>query len=74
MHFIKLTNQVTGNPLWINGRHIVQIDEIVAGSRICLLSNVTRIVKEKPEDILNLLGFDSEGGYLGANEIQLTPV
>lgn len=74
MHFIKLTNQVTGQPLWINGRHIVQIDEIATGSRLCMLSNITRIVKEKPEDILNLLGFNSDGGYLSADEIQLTPV
>ena len=58
MHFIKLTNQITKQPIWINSYMIAQIDEIASGSRIILCggnTGITRIVCESSEDILKII-------------------
>ena len=73
MRIIKLTNEVTKQPLWINGKYIMQIDEIAAGSRIVLVGNVVRIVKEDPGDILKKLGYDENGDFVPPENFKLTP-
>ena len=78
MHFIKLTNQVTKQPIWINSYWIAQIDEIASGSRIILCggnTGITRIVCESPEDILKAI--DEVYGFndfkITTTDVPLTP-
>ena len=81
MNFIKLTNQVTKQPIWINPFWIVHVDEIASGSRIVMAggnTGITRIVCESPEEIFKKIneGFevkafvDEEGNV---TPMQLTP-
>lgn len=50
--FIKLTNQVTGLPIWVNPTYITYVDQIASGGRIILVGGTTKVVKEIPETIV----------------------
>lgn len=50
--FIKLTNQVTNQPIWVNSYYITYVDQIASGSRIILVGGTTKVVKETPEAII----------------------
>lgn len=50
--FIKLTNQVTNQPIWVNSYYITYVDQIASGGRIILVGGTTKIVKETPEAII----------------------
>ena len=63
MFYIKLTNQVTRQPIWINTHWIAHIDECASGSRVVLAAGntgITRIVTESPEEILKKIGVQPE--------------
>ena len=63
MFYIKLTNQVTRQPIWINTHWIAHIDECASGSRVVLAAGntgITRIVLESPEEILKKIGVQPE--------------
>ena len=78
MFFIKLTNQVTKQPIWINPYWIAQIDEIASGSRIILCggnTGITRIVCESPEDIFKTINetYGVSNVKTNTGDVVLTP-
>ena len=77
--FIKVTNHLNGQPIWINARMIITIDAIGVGTRINLLGGAngsTKVVKESVDDVLKMIDDALYGGWISTTteDVKLTPI